>query len=143
MSSRNPLYYGAIVALIKNEHWEYLCNKRKNTNFYDGYYGFPTGHIETWEVPSVAASREIMEEFGIIVQPENMWCIHVSHRQDPDRTTILFWFDVMSYSGTPQNMESDKSEWIFWIDPNQESQLQYKETFEEIQKKANYSEIQF
>lgn len=143
---RTPILYGAAYNIVKNPKWEILMIKRKNTGYKDGYYGLPAGHIEWIERPSDAAERELLEEVWLRVKKEDLKIIHISHRLSPQenwsimRTYMDFYFEVLSYTGIPENKEEESSEWIFWIDWKKEEKIQFREILERIEKGERYSE---
>ncbi len=146
---RKPLFYGAVFGIIRDETWKILMIKRKNTGFKDGYYGLPSGHIELLESPTDAVKRELKEEVGIDVTKENLRIIHTSYSisenefDEEIRPYFHFYFEVIAYTWTLANMEEDKSEGIYWIDPKTESKIQFHEIFEYIENGASYSEIDY
>jgi 8-oxo-dGTP pyrophosphatase MutT (NUDIX family) len=73
--------------------------------------------------------RELYEEVGITVVPEDLRIIHICHAFSPQETTpevrqyFSFYFEVSSYTGTPTNAEPEKSEYISWIDWQKEEKI--------------------
>lgn len=92
--------------LILRHKNEVLLSLRQNTNYYDGYYGLVSGHVEDGEPASEAILREAEEEAGI----QGLFClkpIHVMHRKT-DRFNIDIFFECFSWSGAIHNRELDK-----------------------------------
>lgn len=139
---QKPEFYGAVYALIENDAWEMLFVKRKNTGYLDGWYGYPAWHIEEWETLKEAMQREIREEIGLEIPESDLELVHMCHRIDPtDRTYFDCYFRVKQFHGTPINAEPEKSEWVFWIDWNNEELILYKPILEKISAGAYFSEI--
>lgn len=70
--SATPHLYSAVFALIFNEKWEVLLNKRQNTWYYDGGRTLISWHVEVWEMASDALIREVKEECWLTVQKEDI-----------------------------------------------------------------------
>ena len=106
--SRKPHLYWATFAIIENDKWEILLQKRCNTGYYDGWYSLPSGHIDDGEFASESIIHEMEEELGIIVDPNKNSLIHVLHRLDHDRQ----YFDMCYLIDTREweiiNNELDK-----------------------------------
>lgn len=140
---RQPEFYAAVFGIIRDLEWKILMVKRKNTGYMDGYYGLPAGHIEWTETPTVAIQREIQEEVWVTVEIDDLRLVNITHRINEDRVVIDFYYEVLSYSGTPYNAEPEKSECISWINWKKEEQLQFKESLNRIEKGETFSEIDF
>lgn len=93
----------AVVFLIKQGD-KYLFQKRINTGYCDGYYLLPGGHVDAGETVLQAAVRELREELGIRVLPNDL-TFKLVH---PLNTHIVFFFEVQKYTGTISNQEPDK-----------------------------------
>ena len=112
----------AVHALIlKNE--KILLYRRVNTNWQDGKYGMPGGHLEAGETVLQATVREIKEESGLDVKPEDLVLVHTSHRYyDPGKSIetnhdyIDLFFKVTSWTGDPIITSENKSDEMKWVD---------------------------
>lgn len=142
-SMRQPTFYAAVFWIIRDKDWKVLVIKRKNTGHMDGWYGLPAWHIEWTETPQYAMTREILEEVWLSVREKDLKLINVAHRINADRVTVDFYFEVASYSGEPENAEPEKSEWIYWIDWQNEEQFQSREALKKIELWETYSEIDY
>ncbi len=140
---RQPEFYAAVFAVIRDEEGKVLMIKRKNTGYLDGWYGLPAWHIEGDERPTHAMKREILEEVWLEIDEQDLKLINVTHRINSDRVVIDFYYEVRYFDGTPQNTEPNKSEWVYWIDWKSEEKIQFKETLNRIEKWETYSEIDF
>jgi 8-oxo-dGTP pyrophosphatase MutT (NUDIX family) len=74
------------VYLIFMKDNKVLLGRRKNTTYYDDWYGVPAGHVEAGELPTSAGIREAKEEVGLIISPEDMSSAHILYRTAHDAT---------------------------------------------------------
>ncbi len=87
-----------------------LLHQRKNTGYMDGWYSVPGGHIEDNEPASHALCREVFEETGIFLSPDQVKPVHIMHRKSNDIRFTTFWSAIGEVTQTPQNMEPQKSD---------------------------------
>lgn len=99
----------------------------KRTDNFKGWYLLPGGHVDEGERVIDAAVRELNEELGIIVKPNNLQFVMVK----PDNKYINFFFRVLDWEGIPQNMEPEKHGDMAWLDINHPEI--YPEVVEELQ----------
>lgn len=121
---------------------------RKNTGYMDGYYGLPSGKVESWETYAQGAVREAKEEAGATVEIKDLVFVHMVHRYCEEDGGFMEWVDVYfearSWEGEPYNAEEHKSERLDWLDLNNlpknivPPQL---DALENIAKGINYSEF--
>lgn len=90
-----------------------LMQRRFNTGYEDGNYSVVAGHIEGDETVIAAAVREIEEEVGVRVKPENIDVVGVMHRKSDDER-IDFFLTTRNWSGEPVNQEPDRCDDIGW-----------------------------
>lgn len=105
---RQPEYYAAVFAIIKNKDWEILFQQRKNTGFRDGEWQLPSGHIELWETSIHAIIRELYEELAITIQEMYSTVVHVAHTIQTDRIYFNIYVEISQYTWELQNMEPEK-----------------------------------
>lgn len=115
---RQPNFYSAVYAIIKNEKWEILFQKRQNTWFKDWYYQLPSWHIEWGEFIKKSCIREMKEELNIDILEEDLKLLHVLHRVTKDRVYIDFYLEVLKYSWELRNNELEKCSEIKFFDIN-------------------------
>jgi len=87
--------------------------RRFNTGYEDGNYSVVAGHLEGDETVIAAAIREIEEEVGVEVIPENISVIGVMHRKSDDER-VDFFLSTRNWCGDPANQELDKCDDIGW-----------------------------
>ena len=114
MTPRNKAIPAAYLFLEKDG--KYLLARRCNTGYEDGNYQVPAGHIEAGELPSEALIREVKEEIGISISPENVELVHISYRPKHDDTDnrVDFFFRVQKWSGEIENREPEKCGDLRW-----------------------------
>lgn len=106
-----------VVGIIFEQEGKVLLSKRKNTGIHDGYYDIPAGHVEEAESPSEAAIREVYEEIGVTVLPEDLEFVSVQHRKKRDETgdRIDFFFKANKWQGQPSICEPEKCEDLAFV----------------------------
>lgn len=62
----------AVWVIVRDTNDNVFLLQRANSGWRDGSWAVPAGHIEEHESPSAAAIREVHEEAGITVHPENL-----------------------------------------------------------------------
>ncbi len=111
---RNTIYAASYVLVKRNK--DILLLRRHNTNYQDGKYTLPAGHVDEGELPSQSAIRELLEETGLTVAVSNVRHVHTMHRlSDSDRTYVDYYFEASDYSGQPKIMEPDKCDDMIWV----------------------------
>jgi 8-oxo-dGTP diphosphatase len=86
-----------------------LLLRRANTNWMDGYYDLPAGHLEDREHLKDGALRELREEAGIKVASKDLKLIHIHQNHHiPDAPHYGYIFQADTWEGEPKIMEKDK-----------------------------------
>ncbi len=135
----------ASYILIKKEG-EILLGRRKNTGYYDGWYGMPAGHVDAKELPIDAAIREAKEEIGIDISPKDIQFAHALYRTAHDITGDRsdYFFMVTKWDGEPKIMESEKCDDLKWfnIEKLPENTIHHeRHAIDKIKQGITYSEI--
>lgn len=107
MSERFMARSAIFVALLDKEG-RVLLQRRARTGFMDGRYDLPSGHIEKDESVLNAAIRELEEEVGITVRPEDLRLWHINQFAANDQYYYNFFFVAKDWQGEPKIMEPDK-----------------------------------
>lgn len=111
---------GAVHVIIRDED-AILFVLRSHTGIADGQYCLPSGHVEEGEVFTMAAVREVMEEVGITLDPDEIGFTYLQHRialnelNEPEVWVDVF-FEAGPWHGEPINAEPDKHGEIAWFD---------------------------
>ena len=66
--------------------------KRKGTGHLDGFWEFPGGKVEGSESPVDAAIREVGEETGLALGPEQLQYLDTHSFEYPERSVVLHCF---------------------------------------------------
>lgn len=90
-----------------------LLLRRKNTDYEEGNYSVPAGHVEANETVTQAMIREAFEEVGIVISPGDLRFAHVMHRHEIER--IDFFFVAHLWRGDVENKEPDKCDDLSWF----------------------------
>lgn len=107
----------AVFAIIEHDG-KVLLGKRAGTNYMLGKYGLVSGHVDGGEPLRVALQREIMEEAGIMVNPEAMEFAYLSHRPSAEgdgTERIDLFFIIRAFDGEPTICEPDKCTHLDWF----------------------------
>lgn len=139
--------YAAVLPVILRERdgrEEVLLLRRMNTGYMDGKWDFAgSGHVEEGETASQAACREVFEETGLTVRPEDMEFLHLSHRvKEP--TYYDLYFTVRTWAGAPSIREPGKCGAMDWfpVDALPEDMIaNRRRTFLLARNGVHYSEI--
>lgn len=120
---RNQVIPAVFLVLRKDQ--EILLQRRFNTGFQDGRYTFPSGHVENGETPTTAVCREVKEEAGVEVLPEDVNFEQVLYRRgfnitgegfDSSQTErVDFFFSTDKWQGEPTITEPDKCDDLSWF----------------------------
>lgn len=120
-----------------------LLSRRYQTGFEDGNYSLPAGHTEPGETFTTALIREIQEETGVELAPENVTVSHIMHRKF-GRENIDVFYSVQNWTGTPENKEPEKCDDLSWfpIDNLPENTIPYiRQAIENSLNNVPYSEF--
>jgi len=109
------------LVLINNG--KILLQRRFNTGYMDGKYGLPAGHVDKGETFTQCVVREIKEEIGVDLNPEDMKVAHLMHRFSgaewgEEGYRIDVFFTTEKWKGVPEIKESDKCDDLSWFDLN-------------------------
>ena len=122
-----------------------LLQRRLNTGYEDGNYGFVSGHVEQGESYQGAIIREAREEAGITLKLEDLRFAHLMHRKDKgeDNERADVFFIAERWEGEVKNVEPHKCSDLSWfsidnLPPNTISYVRL--AIENIEKGIFYSE---
>ncbi|MFZ3031943.1 MAG: NUDIX domain-containing protein [Candidatus Moraniibacteriota bacterium] len=122
-----------------------LLSRRYQTGFEDGNYSLPAGHTEPGETFTTALIREIQEETGVTLTPENVTVSHIMHRHSQyERSYVDVFYTAKNWTGTPENKEPEKCDDLSWfpIDNLPENTLPYvRKAIENSLNNIPYSEF--
>lgn len=120
-----------------------LLSRRYHTGYEDGKYSLPAGHIEENETLTSCGVREIFEEIGVRLKPQDLSLVHVMHRKLVD-IRLDFFFTAKVGKQKPINREPAKCDDLSWfpLDALPLNTIPYiRHAIECIQKNIVYSEF--
>ena len=141
MRKNFPYVGSSYLFLIKDD--AILLQRRFQTGFEDGNYGVPAGHLDGGETAREGCVREIKEEIGVEIKPDDMTVVHVMHRKALSDERIDFFMTASEYVGEITNMEPHKCDDLqfFPLDKLPENIIDYvKEAIINYRKGIMYSE---
>jgi 8-oxo-dGTP pyrophosphatase MutT (NUDIX family) len=93
-----------------------LLGRRVNTGWMDGNLCPPGGHVEKGETPIIAAVREIEEELGVAVKPEDLEFMCVAARNTSPTEYVAYEFIIRDKNYQFKNTEPEKCSELVWVD---------------------------
>lgn len=141
MRKNFPYVGSAYLFLIKDG--KILLQRRFQTGFEDGNYGVPAGHLDGGETVREGGVRELHEEIGIVVRPEDAEVVHVMHRKAAHDERFDFFFTISNYEGEIENKEPEKCDDLRWfpLDALPENMVDYvRVALEHHKNGVHYSE---
>ena len=109
---KNPTMLFVVAVALIGQGSEILVQKRPDGKAMAGLWEFPGGKVETGETPESALARELKEELGIGVDPENLVPITFASEQLGDRNLLLLLYTCRTWSGEPEALESNDLAWV-------------------------------
>ena len=82
----------------------------------DGYLCAPGGHVEPGETPKIAAIREVKEELGLTLIPDDLKFLCVAARINPSAEYVAYEFIVKVKGLKPKNAEKNKCSELVWAE---------------------------
>lgn len=99
-----------VAGLVSDNAGRILIAKRPDNAHQGGLWEFPGGKCEPGEEPRQALARELREELGIVVgECSPYW--QEAHDY-PDKSVLLDFWRVTSFSGDPAGMEGQQVRWV-------------------------------
>jgi len=81
-----------VACALCNSNQEVLLAQRAVGRLYEGLWELPGGKIEVNELPEAALMRELYEELGVTVQPENLIPLtFISHKYPEFQVILMVW----------------------------------------------------
>ena len=134
------------VYLILQKDGKILLMRRKGSNYFDGWYSLPAGHVEAGELPLAALVRETKEEIDASINLEDAKLVYTMYRPKHDETgeRVDLFFSVKKWAGEIKIVEQNKCDDIQWfpLDNLPKNIIPYvKDAIQNIGNKINYSEF--
>ncbi len=109
----------ACYAVLQDQKGKVFMMRRKNTSWMEGVYNIPAGRVERHETMLECALRELKEEAGVDVLPQDMRLFLISNRftgddKDSQPDWIDFYYVADKWQGMPHIAEPDKCDHADW-----------------------------
>lgn len=95
------------VFLIDSQEQVYL-QRRYQTGYLDGFYEPPAGKMDKGDFPKKAATRELFEEAGLVVDPDDLELFHTYMNNSNNMPWLGLMFRTRKWQGTPRIKEPHK-----------------------------------
>ncbi len=107
MAENRVTFRAAVFMIVRDADGRVLLQRRAHTGYMDGYYDFPSGHVDAGEGFATSAVRELLEETLLRTDESSLRLKHLNLNHT-DFPYINVVFDVEKWEGTPKVMEPDK-----------------------------------
>lgn len=117
----NPHLVGmASHAFIFSPGGEMLVIQRDGSPYLRGYWSVPAGHVEAGETAVAACVREIREEVGLCVEPEDLRFVLVQQKSGADGEERVDFFFTTSWPSPEHAFIASPREIarLKWCQPN-------------------------
>ncbi len=113
-----PFVLNISVYILVRQGSSILLLHRKNTGWQDNQWSLPAGRHDGGQPLPEAAARELLEETGLIVQPENLEMVHLQHHKSgrDSKEWLGIFFSASDWISTPTLLEPDKHDDLAWFE---------------------------
>ncbi len=105
-----PKRMSSAALILENELGQVIIEKAT----YKPYWTFPGGLVDPGESPKQTAVREVLEELGLIIQPDTVEFVAIVSRTSDAAETYQFLFRAMVSSGVLDHVVREESEIEAW-----------------------------
>lgn len=107
------LVMAVAVALINKEGLVLMAQRPPNKHF-GSTWEFPGGKMEAYETPEQAAAREMLEEVGVVIEPQDLAPLtFASHSYANGQTHLLLpLFVCRKWEGEARGCEGQQISWV-------------------------------
>jgi 8-oxo-dGTP diphosphatase len=114
---RERFRLSASVFVVVRRGGQVLLLRRAGTDWHDGDYSLPAGGVDGGEALDAAAARELREETGLEVSPDDLRLAHVLHSRAGDGGSewLGAFFVAERWHGEPRLMEPHKHDALDWF----------------------------
>ncbi len=114
LKTQKPIMYAACVLVVNTENNTVLAVSRKNDKTKFGIIG---GKIDPGETSVEAAAREMKEETGYDVSPEDLISVFKRHKEDDGYTTETFLLPFKHFNPIKQDtLDAHETGVVKWVD---------------------------
>lgn len=114
--TKHDRYPVAAHLILRDPDGRILLMQRAGTEYGEGQYAFPAGHVDLGETPTESIVRETYEELGITLAPASLAPAGVMFRRSLE-PRVDFFFTSDQWDGTPRICEPNKCTELVWADP--------------------------
>ena len=101
------------AAILMDDQKRFLFAQRPAGKSWEGYLEFPGGKIHEGESPRVGLARELTEELGITVAPEDLKPLtFIEHTYQQEGNILMLAYRCHQWSGTPAGLEGQPLMWL-------------------------------
>lgn len=104
--------FPVVAAALIDAEGRVLLQRRPPGKELAGLWEFPGGKIEPGERPEAALVRELAEELGIDVDPQQMMPLSFASVALGPRHLILMLYLVSTWRGVPRSLEASDLAWV-------------------------------
>jgi 8-oxo-dGTP diphosphatase len=109
-----------VAAALTDTSGRVLVQRRPPGKAMAGLWEFPGGKLETGETPERALARELGEELGIVVAPDDLVPLTFASQPLADRHLLLLLYRCTAWIGEPQPLDADA---LLWRHPDDMADL--------------------
>lgn len=110
-SSQNLLLVVA-AAICDTSNKTILLSKRPPNKPMPGKWEFPGGKVDAGEAPESAIIREIKEELGVVIEPEQLCCATFASHDYGEFHLLMPVFVCSEWIGEPEPREGQELHWF-------------------------------
>lgn len=109
-----PTWQPVVAAALRRTDDRWLMHKRPEHKHHGGLWEFPGGKVDAGEVPVIALIRELSEELGIRVKPQDCisTCFAQEGFQDHEKPIVILLYTLTHWDGEPESLEGGKVGWF-------------------------------
>jgi 8-oxo-dGTP diphosphatase len=100
-----------VAAALINANGEVLVQKRATDRSMAGLWEFPGGKIEPNERPEDALVRELDEELGIIVRPDDLTPLSFASAPLGEKHLLMLLYICQKWLGEPTALDAEALQW--------------------------------
>lgn len=135
------------VYLVLKKDGRILLSRRYNTGHEDGKYSLISGHLEGNESFKQTMIREAAEEAGIVLDPDGLDLVHITHKKiNGEGERVDIFFSASEWKGEIRNMEPEKCSDLKWFPLNElpQNMVSYVDhALKKVNKNIIYSDLDF